>query len=65
MTDQATHPYTLEIMPADKPGHFHFAIRRQRKMLQRSDRAYFGEDEARKRGLAEIEKLLHGADERR
>ena len=66
MTNQATYPYTLEVGPAKRPaGHFLFAIRHQGKLLQRSDRSYPTEEEAQKRGLAEIEKLLHGVGERR
>jgi hypothetical protein len=64
MTDRSTYPYTLEITAA-KAGHFYWAIRRNGKMVQRSDRAIAGEDNARKRGLEAIEKLLHGEDERR
>jgi hypothetical protein len=66
MSDSSTHPYTLEVAPAPKPArHFHFEIRQHGKLLQRSDRPYGGEHEARKRGLAEIEKLLHGVTDRR
>ena len=66
MTDQETYPYTLEVTPAVKlTGHFNYAIRRHGKMVQRSDRAYAGEDKARERGLAAIEKLLLGIDDRR
>jgi hypothetical protein len=66
MSNPSTYPYSLEITPAEKPtGHFKFAIRHHGKLLQRSDRPYDGEREARKRGLAEIEKLLHGVTDRR
>jgi hypothetical protein len=66
MSDQAPYPYILEIISAKKPaGHFQFAIRKHGKMLQRSDRAYPTEEEAHKRGLAEIEKQLHGTGDRR
>jgi hypothetical protein len=66
MSDKATYPYTLEVIPAPKPaGHYQWAIRRRGKLVQRSDRAYGGEYDARKRGLAEIEKLLLGIDDRR
>ena len=61
-----SYPYTLEVTPAVKPsGHFNFAIRRKGKMVQRSDRAYPGEDKARERGLNAIERLLLGIDDRR
>jgi hypothetical protein len=57
-----THPYTLEVIPAEKPaGHFHWVIRKHGKLLQRSDRPSVTEAEARKRGMAEIEKMLHAA----
>ena len=66
MNDQATYPYTLEVTAAPRPaGHFQFAIRQHGKLLQRSDRPYPNQGEAQKRGLAEIEKLLHGVGERR
>lgn len=66
MSDQLTYPYTLEVMPASKPaGHFDWVIRRHGKLVQRSDRAYGEESDARKRGLNEIEKLLHGVSDRR
>jgi hypothetical protein len=65
MSDNQTYPYTLEITPATKPaGHFQWAIRRHGKLLQRSDRPSVTEAEARKRGRAQIEKLLHGGDDR-
>jgi hypothetical protein len=61
-----THPYTLEVSPAEKPaGHFHWAIRKNGKLLQRSDRPQTSESDARKRGMAEIEKMFRGSGERR
>ncbi len=66
MSDQATYPYTLDIIATQKPlGYFQWAIRNRGKLVQRSDRAYAGEDEARQRGLTAIEKLRHGLDDRR
>jgi hypothetical protein len=51
------YPYTLDIIPCDKPaGYFNWAIRKNGKLVQRSDRAQPTEDAARKRGLAEIER---------
>ena len=60
------HPYTLEVLPVEKPaGHFHWAIRKHGKLLQRSDRPQATEIDARKRGMAEIEKIFRGSGERR
>jgi hypothetical protein len=56
------HPYTLEVSAAPKPaGHFHWAIRKNGKLLQRSDRPQASESDARKRGMAEIEKIFRGS----
>jgi hypothetical protein len=64
MSDQATQPYSLQVTPA-KAGHFYWEIRRKGRLVQRSDRAFAGEENARKRGREAVERLLHGADERR
>ena len=51
-----TYPYSLDIVPAERPaGHFHWAIRR-RKLIERSDRALPSEEAARKKGEAGIER---------
>ena len=61
-----THPYTLEILPVEKPaGHFLWAIRKNGKLLQRSGQPQATESDARKRGMAEIERIFRGGGERR
>ena len=67
MTDTPTntHPYTLEIEPPKASGGaYHWAIRRNGKLVQRSDRNHPTEAKARENGLAQIEKLLSGRDDR-
>ena len=67
MSDTATntHPYTLEIEPPKSPGGpYQWAIRKNGKLAQRSDRSHPTEAKARQNGLAQIEKLLSGFDER-
>jgi hypothetical protein len=64
MSDQATHPYTLELTRA-RPGYFYWAVQRNGKIAQQSVHAVAGEENARKRGLEAIERLLEGADEHR
>lgn len=59
MSDNDTHPYTLEILPPKADGgSYQWAIRKHGKMMQRSDRNYHSEDKAREAGMAQIEKLL-------
>ena len=60
-----TSAYTLEVLPAHRPGHFQWAIRRNGKMVQRGDRLYTSEGDARKHGLEQVERIVHGKDERR
>ena len=60
-----THPYTLELAPSPKgDGSFGWAIRKNGKLVQRSDRNHPTEAKARENGLAQIEKLLSGPDDR-
>ena len=64
-TPTNTHPYTLEIEPPKSPGGaYQWAIRRNGKLVQRSDRNHPTEAKARENGLAQIEKLLSGHDDR-
>jgi hypothetical protein len=66
MSDEKTHPYTLEVTPSQaKPGQFTWAIRERGKLIQRSDRLLGSEKAARKDGMAQIERMLQGVDERR
>ncbi|WP_082552682.1 hypothetical protein [Methylobacterium sp. Leaf456] len=65
MTNSATHPYSLEILsPKKEGGSFQWAIRKNGKLAQRSDRDLRTEDKARENGMAQIEKLLSGAGDR-
>ncbi len=66
MSDQKTHPYTLEVTPSQtKPGQFQWAIRLYGKLHQRSDRLLGSEKAAHKDGMAQIDRMLQGLDERR
>jgi uncharacterized protein (DUF2249 family) len=66
MSDAETYPYTLEVTASKtKPGQFEWTIRERGKLIQRSDRLHGSEKAARKSGMAEIERKLHGGDERR
>ena len=58
------HPYSVDVTGAPGGGTYHWAIRRHGKLLQRSDRSYPSESKATSAGLAVVEKLLHGADDR-
>ena len=59
MSTDASYPYSLEIKPCEKPeGHFTWVIRERGKLLQRSDKPHASEALARRRGEAEIERLL-------
>ncbi|MER2264322.1 hypothetical protein ABS774_04235 [Methylobacterium oxalidis] len=60
-----THPYTLEILPPKAEGaSYQWAIRKNDKLLQRSDRSLTSEVKAHENGMAQIEKLLSGVGER-
>ena len=67
MTDpkSSTYPYTLEVMPNPRSeGAWQWAIRHHGNLVQRSDRANPSEAKARAQGMEQIEKLLHGGDEK-
>ena len=59
-------PYTLEILRPGSPGcsegNWRWAIRKNGKMHQRSDRALPNEDRAKADGLAMIERARSGVD---
>ena len=64
-TATSTFPYTLEIEPPKSPGgSYQWAIRKNGKLAQRSDRSHPTEAKARENGLAQIERLLSGTDDR-
>jgi hypothetical protein len=57
--DNATSPYTLEVLPCEKPaGHFQWAIRKHGKLIERSDRPYPSERSARESGQTALERQL-------
>ncbi len=61
--DKGTYPYTLEVLPCEKPaGHFQWAIRKNGKLVERSDRPHPSERSARERGHAALERQFR--DER-
>lgn len=65
MNDNDMHPYTLEIIPPKADGgSYQWAIRKNGKLAQRSDRSLHSEEKARQNGMAQIEKLLAGFGER-
>ncbi len=56
-----THPYTLELSPSPKgDGSFGWAIRKNGKLLERSDRTYRSEQEAMKKGEEALERTFKG-----
>ena len=64
-TKTNTHPYTLEVERNPRSeGAWQWAIRQHRKLVERSDRALASEAKARAQGMEQIEKMLHGGDER-
>lgn len=57
------NPFTLEVVPPGEGGkHYRWAIRRNGKMLQRSDRGLPSEAKAREDGSAVIQRLLSNQD---
>lgn len=59
--DNATHPYSLEIVPAKKPaGHFEWTIRKHGKLVERSDRPQSSERSAKEKGQAALERQFRG-----
>lgn len=52
-----TYPYTLEIQPSERsPGAFEWTIRRNGKLIQRSDRLQRSEEAARRDGEKALER---------
>ena len=59
--DNPTHPYTLEITPSLKgDGSFGWAIRRDGKMLERSDKVFRSEQDAWRDGQKALERTSQG-----
>ncbi|KAB1077769.1 hypothetical protein [Methylobacterium soli] len=64
-TDPKLYPYSLEILPPKADGaSYQWAIRKNGKLAQRSDRSLHSEAKARESGMAQIEKLLSGVGDR-
>jgi len=66
MTDpNPTYPFTLEVLPCEKPaGHFAWVIRKHGKLLERSDRPHHSERSARERGEAALDRQIRGERQR-
>ena len=61
-----THPYTFDIVPSPtKADHFLWVIRKHGKLLERSDRLYRSEAEARKSAEKAIERQFADAQSTR
>lgn len=61
-----THPYTLDVIPNPRmAGYFDWVIRKNGKLIQRSDRVQRSEAEARKAGEKEIERQFQDAQSAR
>ena len=61
--DSNIHPYSLEILPPKAEGKsYQWAIRKNGKLVQRSDRDLSSAAKAHENGMAQIEKLLAGSD---
>ena len=57
--DTVTDPYTLTISPSERlAGHFDWTIRRDGKLVERSDRPHPSERSARESGQASLERQL-------
>ena len=57
--DNETYPYTLAVLPCEKPaGHFQWAIRKHGKLVERSDRPHPSERSPRERGQAALERQV-------
>lgn len=65
MTDNTTHPYTLEIQPGAKAGTFQWAMRKHGKLIQRSDKVHRSEEDARKDGSKAVERQFADAQSAR
>ena len=60
-TVNPTHPYTLELAPSPKgDGSVGWAIRRNGKLLERSDKVFRSEQEALKSGQEAVERAFKG-----
>ena len=59
-TDDTPPRYTLDVKPSTRiAGNWEWVIRDRGKLAQRSDRVLRSEEDARKHGEAEIDRILH------
>ncbi|GJD47433.1 hypothetical protein OPKNFCMD_0141 [Methylobacterium crusticola] len=66
MTENSTHPYTIEIAPLERPaGHFQWSIRKNGKLIERSDRPHLTAEKARESALAAVERAFRSASDTR
>jgi hypothetical protein len=66
MNHSATHPYSLEVQPCDKPaGHFVWTIRENGKLLERAMRAVPTREEAESTGMKAVDRMLQQANQPR
>jgi hypothetical protein len=56
MSENRHHPYTLDVEPGKKPDTLQWAIRKHGKLVQRSDKVFRTEADARKDGEKAIER---------
>jgi hypothetical protein len=62
MSTDSMHPYSLDVKASDRtPGLFEWSIRRNGKLIQRSDRFQRSEEGARKDGEKAIERQFADA----
>ena len=62
MANNSANPYTLEIEACERPaGHFTWAIRRNGKLIERSDRPHPTEAKAEASALAAVERSMHSS----
>jgi hypothetical protein len=54
------HPYTLEVKASRKPDLYEWLIRKNGKLIERSDREYRSEEDARRSGEKAIERAFAG-----
>ncbi|APX84582.1 hypothetical protein BV511_07580 [Methylorubrum extorquens] len=61
MANEVPHPYSITIEPVKKPeGHFGWALRKQGKLTERSDRTFPSEAKAYESALKAIEREQTG-----
>lgn len=57
MSNDVPHPYSVTVEPLAKPaGHFGWALRKNGKLAERSDRAFTSEDKAFSNAMNALER---------